>query len=96
MYSHIHIYTHTHTRVKKGTFKKKNDKKDGTNLNCCEQKHGENLMCTLLTTSHGRARQDDQLEPTYNSSIPILDVALKTYRKRWTIEKGGEGHEDPC
>ena len=27
-------------------------------------------------------RQDDQLEPTYNSSVPIPDVALKTYRKR--------------
>ena len=34
-------------------------------------------------------RQDDQLEPTYNSSMPIQGVALKTYRKRWTIEKGG-------
>ena len=35
-------------------------------------------------------RQDDELEPTYNSSVPLQDVALKTYRKRWTIEKGGE------
>ena len=33
--------------------------------------------------------QDDQPEPTYNSSVPIQDIALKTYRKRWTIEKGG-------
>ena len=33
-------------------------------------------------------RLDDQLEPTYNSSVPIHDVALKTCRKRWTIEKG--------
>ncbi len=33
-------------------------------------------------------KQDDQLEPTYNSSVPIQDVALKTYRERWTIEKG--------
>ena len=31
-------------------------------------------------------RQNDQLEPTYNSSV----VALKTNRKRWTIKKGGE------
>ena len=36
-------------------------------------------------------RQDDQLEPTYNSSVLIQDGALKTDRKRWTIEKGGEG-----
>ncbi len=34
-------------------------------------------------------RQDDQLEPIYNSSVLIQDVALKTYRERWTIEKGG-------
>ena len=32
-------------------------------------------------------RQDDQLEPTHNNSVPIQDVALKTYRERWTIEK---------
>ena len=33
-------------------------------------------------------RQDDELEPTYNSSMPMQDVALKTCRKQWTIEKG--------
>ena len=42
-------------------------------------------------------RQNDQLEPTYNSSVPIQDTALNTYRKRWTIEKGdGRGQRDPC
>ncbi len=35
-------------------------------------------------------RQDDQLEPTYSSFVPIRDVILKTCRKQWTIEKGGE------
>ena len=35
-------------------------------------------------------RHDDQLEPIYNSSESIQDVALKTYRERWTIETGGE------
>ena len=35
-------------------------------------------------------RQDDQLEPTYTSSVSMRDVVLKTYRERWTIEKGGE------
>ena len=34
--------------------------------------------------------QDDQLEPTYCSSVPIQKVALNTYRKQWTMEKGGE------
>ena len=35
-------------------------------------------------------RQDDQLEPTYSSSVPIWDVALRTYRKQWAIGRGGE------
>ncbi len=42
-------------------------------------------------------RQDDQLEPIYNSSVPIQDVALKTYgsggRSRNVAE---EGQGDPC
>ena len=38
-------------------------------------------------------RQDNQLEPTYNSAVPIPDVALKTYRK-WRV--AGEGQGDPC
>ena len=37
-----------------------------------------------------KQRQDNQLDPIYNSSVPIQDVALKTYRKRWTIEMGGK------
>ena len=36
-----------------------------------------------------KQRQDDQLESTYDSSVQIQDVALKTSRERWTIEKGG-------
>ena len=35
-------------------------------------------------------RQDDQLEPTYSSSVPIWKVVLKTYRKQWTLGRGGE------
>ena len=35
-------------------------------------------------------RQDDQLEPIYNSSVPIQYIALKTSREQWTIETGGE------
>ena len=37
-----------------------------------------------------KQRQDDQLEPTYSSSVLIRDVALKTCWEQWTIEKGGE------
>ena len=33
---------------------------------------------------------DDQIEPIYNSSERIRDVAWKTCRKRWTIETRGE------
>ena len=33
-------------------------------------------------------RQDDQPESLHNSFVPIQDVAWKTSRKRWTIEKG--------
>ena len=35
-------------------------------------------------------KQDDQLGPIFNSSVPMQEVALKTYRKWWTIYKGGE------
>ena len=35
-------------------------------------------------------RQDDQLEPTHCSPVPIRDVALKTCRKQRTIERGSE------
>ena len=41
-------------------------------------------------------RQDDQLEPTYNSSVPIRDVTLRTCRKRWTIEKGNGRESGIC
>ena len=35
-------------------------------------------------------KQSDQLEPTYSSSVRIRVVALRTYRKRWTMGRGGE------
>ena len=35
-------------------------------------------------------RQDNQLEPIYNSSVPIQDLALKTSQERWIIETGSE------
>ena len=34
--------------------------------------------------------QEDKLEPTYNSFVPILDIALKTCGKQWLIENGGK------
>ena len=39
-------------------------------------------------------KQDDQLEPIYNNSVPIQDVASKTYRERWTIETSGESRPE--
>ena len=35
-------------------------------------------------------KQDEQLEPTYSSSLRIRYVALRTCRKRWTIGRSGE------
>ena len=35
-------------------------------------------------------RQDDQLEPTFSSSVPIRHVALKICQKQWTIRRCGE------
>ena len=35
-------------------------------------------------------KQDDQLEPTYSSSVRIRNVALRTCQKRWTIGWSGE------
>ena len=35
-------------------------------------------------------KQDDMLDPTYSSSVPIRDVVPKNYRKRWTIGSVGE------
>ena len=37
-----------------------------------------------------KQRQDDHLEPTYDSSVPIHDVPLKTCRKQSTVGRGGE------
>ena len=33
---------------------------------------------------------DDRLEPIYNSSVLMQDVAWKTHRKRWMIKTSGE------
>ena len=35
-------------------------------------------------------RQDVQLEPSYSSSVPIRDVALRIYRMQWTIGRCAE------
>ena len=34
--------------------------------------------------------QDDLIETIYNCSVPIQDISLKTARKQWTMETGGE------
>ena len=39
-------------------------------------------------------KQDNQLKPTYSSSLRIQGVALRTCRKRWTIARKGQGY--PC
>ena len=37
-----------------------------------------------------KQRLDNQLEPIYNSSVAIQNVAWKTSWEWWTIEMGGE------
>ena len=55
----------------------------------CWRSRDELTSDILLWISHmHEQRQDVQLEPTYNSSVLIQIVALKTYRKWWTIERG--------
>ena len=41
-------------------------------------------------------RLNDLLEPIYSSSVPIQDVAWKTFRERRTIEMDGDGQVDSC
>ena len=51
-----------------------------------------NPLVTYSSGSHqtDEQRQDDQLEPIFNSSVPIQDVALETNREQWMTETGGE------
>ena len=37
-----------------------------------------------------KQRQIDQLEPIYNNSVQIQDIAFENSREQWTIEKGGK------
>ena len=57
----------------------------------CWRSRDELISDVLQWTIHmDEKRQDDQLEPTYNNSVSIKDVALKTYLDQWTIEMGSE------
>ena len=50
----------------------------------------------LWTQFRDEQRQDDQLEPIYNSFVPIQNIALKTSRERWMIwGVAGRGQRDP-
>ena len=57
----------------------------------CWRSRDELISDFLLWSLHmAGQKQDDQLEPTYSSSVRIRDVALRTYQKRWTIRRSGE------
>ena len=53
---------------------------------------GDELIRDVLLwiPTHGRAKQDDQLERTFSSYVRIQDVVQKTYLGRWTIGRSGE------
>ena len=51
----------------------------------------ELISDVLLWTPHmAEQKRDDQLEPTYSSSVSIRDVAPRTCQKRWTMGRCGE------
>ena len=59
-------------------------------------KLGERDMQDTAGSKWGRAHkwcshmaEQNQLEPTYSSSVRIRDVALMTLQKRWTIGRSG-------
>ena len=52
----------------------------------CWRSKDELISDILLRVLH----IDEQLEPIYNSFMPIQDVALKTSWDRWTIETGSK------
>ena len=57
----------------------------------CWRSRDELISDVLLwTPSHDEQRQNDQLKPTYNSSVQIRHVALKTCWRNWTISRGIE------
>ena len=51
---------------------------------------GEAGMSSYGPCHMAEQKQDDQLEPTYSSSVRILDVALRTSQKLCTIGRNGE------
>ena len=57
----------------------------------CWRSRDKLISDVLLWTLHMLERkQDDQLEPTYRSSVRIRCVAQRTCRRRWTIGRGGD------
>ena len=57
----------------------------------CWRSRDELIIYVLLGTPHmDEQKQDDKLENTYSNYVRILDVALKTCQRRWTMGKSGE------
>ena len=57
----------------------------------CWRSRDQLISDVLLWTPHmAGQKQDDQLEHTPSSYVRILDVALKTCQRRWTIGRSGE------
>ena len=54
----------------------------------CWRRKDELISDVIVPLRMNVQKQDDQLEPTYSSTVPIQNVALKTYWQQWTIEKG--------
>ena len=55
-----------------------------------EVRTNSSAIYSCATLNMDEQRQDDQQELISYSSVPIQDVALKTYWEQWMIEKVGE------
>ena len=56
----------------------------------CWRSKNKQVMYSCGPLHMDEQRQNDQVQPTYSSSVPIRDLALKTCRKRWMIERVGK------
>ena len=57
----------------------------------CWRSRDELISDVLLRTLHiAGQKQDDHLVLTFSSDVRIRDVALKTYKRRWTIRRSGK------
>ena len=65
---------------------------------CWRSRTSSYVMYSYGPPHMAEQKLDDQVKPTYSSSVRIRDVALETCQRRWTIGRSGEreGQGYPC